>query len=199
MLEQIFWLLVVSLVYPLIWIGGRSQSKLRTLLTNFWVWMWVSYWFLLPFTNRPRIGGIFVTPLAITGAILAIFGSSFMLIAMKRLGRAVFWGNAPAELVTDGVYGFVRHPIYTGEILYVIGWYLLWGSVYALYLYPILPTALWIQSHLEEKRLLERFGDEFKKHKEKVPMLFTSALMLIWVALLAVIVISVYFGLITLW
>jgi protein-S-isoprenylcysteine O-methyltransferase Ste14 len=71
------------------------------------------------------------------------------------------------RLVTSGLYRFVRHPIYTGSLLAVVGIFLVfrsrlvWG---ALPLYGL--GTLW-RIHDEERLLLAAFGEEFRRYRAR--------------------------------
>jgi len=74
------------------------------------------------------------------------------------------------RLVTEGLYGYVRHPIYTITIAaYVIAPSLTVDRVIftlANLLY------LWFAIPLEERKLIETFGKQYEDYREKVPALF---------------------------
>ena len=75
-------------------------------------------------------------------------------------------------VITKGVFSIVRHPIYLGSILLYLGLVCITLSLASLVLWIfIVVFYLYISRH-EEKLLLERFGDEYKDFKKKVPMLF---------------------------
>lgn len=73
----------------------------------------------------------------------------------------------PAKLVTDGLYAFVRHPLYFFSLLIlwpnpVVTWQTLLLNVMA-------TIYLWAGSRVEEKRLTAVFGDAYKTYKQRVP------------------------------
>lgn len=72
------------------------------------------------------------------------------------------------KLVTRGVYGIVRHPLYTAGILLLI-------TAMKMTLLDIIAVLLvtgylLIGAFIEESRLLSVFGDEYREYQEKVPM-----------------------------
>ena len=81
--------------------------------------------------------------------------------------RIYFAGDA---LITDGVYGLVRHPQYAGIFLAIFGQLVHWPTIPTLVLAPLI---VWAYVHLarrEEERLVERFGAAFLDYRARVPM-----------------------------
>ncbi|MGQ9706951.1 MAG: methyltransferase family protein [bacterium] len=123
------------------------------------------------FFARPNIVSIIV------GSILFIYGEGIRLWANTHIGPASRAGRIGADmLVTKGPYGFVRHPIYFGNILMsageIIASFALFPFQLALIvLFPILYYIL--ISWAEEDYMSERFT-EYEKYKSDKPMLFSS-------------------------
>lgn len=81
--------------------------------------------------------------------------------------------RVPSEstaLVTDGVYGYTRNPIYVGDVLLLLGLAIGQGKLIS-YL-PVVAFAALIdrrQIPTEEAALKETFGSEFEGYVEDVP------------------------------
>lgn len=71
------------------------------------------------------------------------------------------------QVVSTGVYGFVRHPMYLGAILMFFGAPLLLGSWYGL-LAPLTLTALLMARILGEEEMLARELDGYPEYTQKV-------------------------------
>jgi len=71
------------------------------------------------------------------------------------------------QLVTTGVYGFVRHPMYLGGILMFLGAPLLLGSCLGFILGSVITVLLCFRILGEEKVLTKEFED-YEKYKVKV-------------------------------
>ena len=69
------------------------------------------------------------------------------------------------HLVTTGLFGVVRHPMYLGFILWILGWAVFQGSVVglALGLVGIANILLW--RRLEERHLEARYGDAYRTYR----------------------------------
>ncbi|MDJ0708520.1 MAG: isoprenylcysteine carboxylmethyltransferase family protein [Leptolyngbyaceae cyanobacterium MO_188.B28] len=96
-------------------------------------------------------------------------------IAIKTLGK--FFDRLAIktdhQLVTNGIYSLVRHPIYTSYILLFFGFCMMLQSVMGLGL--LLATCIvWFGNRIaiEEQMLEERFGEEYKTYCQQTKRLF---------------------------
>jgi len=73
------------------------------------------------------------------------------------------------ELVTSGIRGRVRHPIYLGHLCEVVGWCVGTGLI-ALYVFLgfALVTGL-LMIRIEDRELESRFGLSYREYKARVP------------------------------
>lgn len=87
--------------------------------------------------------------------------------------KTVFGTKRPGpEVIRTGVFGIVRHPIYTGAILLILGFSLTTLSIAsALFWIPVVGFYIWIARY-EERILEEEFGEDYLNYKKKVGMLF---------------------------
>jgi len=85
--------------------------------------------------------------------------------------RVLFGGRAqPMGVVKYGVLGMVRHPVYLGEMLLYLGLLLLNVSLSAALVWAAGVIFLYYISRYEEKLLLSRFGEEYRRYMKDVPM-----------------------------
>jgi len=75
------------------------------------------------------------------------------------------------QLVTNGVYSFVRHPEFLAHSLIIISLVLISRNVYSMVLGAILILFLGLAIKDEEKRNMEKFGNEYIDYMKKVPAL----------------------------
>lgn len=76
------------------------------------------------------------------------------------------------RLLSDGVYGIVRHPQYTGIFLAVFGQLVHWPTIPTLALAPVIVFAYVRLARREEALLIERFGDAYVAYRQQIPMFF---------------------------
>jgi protein-S-isoprenylcysteine O-methyltransferase Ste14 len=88
---------------------------------NPWLWLLTclaTYWFVaIGFVSEP---GRPLAPLLVTNA-LAILSTVIELWGRFSLGRNIGFVPAQRQIVTRGAYRFMRHPIYTGLFVWIIG------------------------------------------------------------------------------
>ncbi len=93
-------------------------------------------------------------PLIAAGAFMIAWG-------VRSLGRNLTPGTEPvagASLVTSGAYGHVRHPIYTGVVLLLSGYTLVWSNwTLALILGFVALQYFEQKARAEERWLVDRF------------------------------------------
>lgn len=77
------------------------------------------------------------------------------------------------ELITRGIYGIIRHPMYASQWLWVIAQPLLLQNWVAgwLNLLVFIPFYL-LRVKAEEQLMLEQFGDQYRSYMQKVGAVF---------------------------
>jgi protein-S-isoprenylcysteine O-methyltransferase Ste14 len=96
------------------------------------------------------------------GWVVAAAGVATIVWGARSLGREITPHPAPtpnATLRTDGPYRYVRHPIYSGVLLFAAGLTLASGSVLKAVAFFLLVGVLSIKARFEETLLVERFPD----------------------------------------
>lgn len=104
------------------------------------------------------------------GVILTMAGLGVMLpafLVVKPFTRP----DRAEPLRTTGAYGLVRHPMKFGGFLTVLGWACAWGALGGLAFAAICAVCGWLTSFLEEERLIEAYGEEYRSYQRRVPRL----------------------------
>jgi protein-S-isoprenylcysteine O-methyltransferase Ste14 len=89
---------------------------------------------------------------------LAVFFSALFAMRLKTF-TVMPEPKAQGELVTGGIYGMVRHPMYLAVLLCAAGASLAYGSEWKWGLSCVLAAVLWIKLRREEKMLLKQYAD----------------------------------------
>jgi protein-S-isoprenylcysteine O-methyltransferase Ste14 len=101
------------------------------------------------------------------------YGMVFLGIYLLVRGwRQVYHASGEGRLATDGLYGVVRHPQYTGIFLAIIGQLIHWPTILTLALFPLIAWAYFRLARKEEMNMIQQFGDEYRAYRQRVPMFF---------------------------
>ena len=94
------------------------------------------------------------------GILIIIISFIIMLVSIKDLGRNLSPFPRPidsSDLVTSGIYRFIRHPMYYSLIFISIGVFIIKLSIYYLFLTISLALIIKFKIALEEKYLISKF------------------------------------------
>jgi protein-S-isoprenylcysteine O-methyltransferase Ste14 len=80
------------------------------------------------------------------------------------------------ELIVRGPYALVRHPIYTGLLLAFAGSALAIGEWRGVLAFALAALALWRKLRLEERWMLQQFGDGYRAYCRRVRALIPFVL-----------------------
>ena len=75
------------------------------------------------------------------------------------------------ELIRTGPYSVVRHPIYTGLLLALLGTAIALGEMRGFLGFILMLIELKIRSSIEEKFMTEEFPSDYPKYRQKVKAL----------------------------
>jgi protein-S-isoprenylcysteine O-methyltransferase Ste14 len=108
------------------------------------------------------------------GLFLTAGGLLFTVWARLHLGRN--WSGTVTikdghELVTSGPYALVRHPIYTGLLLAMLGSALALGDWRGVVAFALAAGALWRKLRVEESWMQQQFGDAYQAYSQRVAAL----------------------------
>lgn len=95
---------------------------------------------------------------------ILIFGG---LIIIAIGWKGIHSGNG--ELVTDGIYKYVRHPQYSGFVLTIVGFLIQWPTIITTIMAPILLIMYTKLAKREEKKISEIFGERYEAYRRSVP------------------------------
>ena len=142
----------------------------------YWIALWLLAW-LVSFPWRHavlyRAGWSWLLALPFWAAAV-FFGSGGVrgLRLWRIIGRAELHPERKDnQLVTTGIHGRVRHPIYLAHLCTMLGWSIGTGSLACCLLtaFAVVSGALMIP--LEERELEQRFGTPYREYRRRVPMI----------------------------
>lgn len=113
-------------------------------------WSWTIYWI---------------------GAVLVAAGLGFTVWARLTLGRN--WSGtvtvkADHQLIREGPYGLVRHPIYTGLLLAFVGSAAARGEWRGVLAVALATYGFWIKLQREEAWMIQTFGPAYEAYRREV-------------------------------
>ena len=94
----------------------------------------------------------------------------FLIGAFVYFKWEIFWHkNYKGQLVTDGIFKYMRHPHYTSLLIVGFGLALFFYSLIALAIATIAIPIIILSIMDEEKLLIKQYGGEYKKFMKEVP------------------------------
>jgi protein-S-isoprenylcysteine O-methyltransferase Ste14 len=128
---------------------------------------WVADSLVLHFSDQPAQLVHFYLRLFIALVLFLVSGW------LARDGLRIVFGEVRKKphVITKGVFGIVRHPIYLGSILLYAGFIALTLSLASFAIWLVIVAFYYVLSQYEERLLTERFGKEYEDYMKKVPML----------------------------
>jgi protein-S-isoprenylcysteine O-methyltransferase Ste14 len=131
---------------------------------------------LLAFSSRPRISARYhlwsSTALTLSvGLFLIAIGLGIAIWARRHLGK--YWSGritlkVDHRLIQSGPYGWVRHPIYSGLLLALLGTVITIGTPQACVGVAVIFIAVVRKMALEEQWMAAQFGNEYEVYRRRV-------------------------------
>jgi len=124
----------------------------------------INKWFTDPF-SFPQI----VSWILLILSLYVVFTGYFLL---KRKGNPSINFENTSQLVTSGIYHFIRHPLYLSIFLLGTGIMLKDPGRPQLMLGAINLAAVYITARIEEKEMIAKFGEEYRSYMKTTKMFF---------------------------
>jgi protein-S-isoprenylcysteine O-methyltransferase Ste14 len=183
------WTQVLWVVLMLVWAVGmlmtRQTARRQTITSRFWqvgivvLGAWLIYGQGTGFPWMDAAAFPVTAAVAMAGFATTLVGVAFAIWARATLGAnwsGVITVKEGHTLVQRGPYRIVRHPIYTGLLTAFAGTVLTIGSVRSIVALPLIAFGFWLKTLMEERFMVEEFGDEYLRYRRKVralvPFLF---------------------------
>ncbi len=110
----------------------------------------------------------------ILGIFLVLAGVTIRFIAILTLGKFFTpdLGRVEGHKIVDkGIYKFIRHPSYTGEIIAFGGLAFLFSHIpSSLFIFFLPTTAFVYRAIVEERKMIELFGEEYINYIKRTRM-----------------------------
>lgn len=127
--------------------------------------VWITDAFIFHFSDFLKFYIPFYIRL-ILGAVILVYS-----IYITRAGLTIVFKEIREKpvVIRVGVFDKMRHPIYLGGILFYLGLLVFAPSVIAFIVFLIISGFYHYIACYEEKLLLQKFGEEYKRYMNEVP------------------------------
>ncbi len=116
----------------------------------------------------PKNFGFGHEELVYVGLAVGAVGVTLWILSMLTLGPSLAVLPGTDQLVTRGVYRYVRHPIYVGIVLTLGGLFLACGSAICLvYVFVVVVPLNIFRARSEESVLCDQLGETYLKYRNK--------------------------------
>lgn len=98
-------------------------------------------------------------------------GILMIVIGWSRIFKR-YWSKeeGKGELVTDGIYRYIRHPQYTGFLLITMATLFDWATIVTLIMWPVLAIIYYRLARKEEADMEQEFGQQYVEYKQRTGM-----------------------------
>ena len=121
-----------------------------------------------PLTSAISAGASDMSSWLLLGLPGAVFAAGLLFCLPAFTIRPFTSPDEYTELKTAGFYGIVRNPIYLGELLWALGWAIMFRSTIGVFLLPLWWAGLLFLVLVEETSLERELGIPYVKYKERV-------------------------------
>jgi protein-S-isoprenylcysteine O-methyltransferase Ste14 len=174
----LYWFISAGSVKPTQETEGRLAGNWHS------IWLIIGGLFLsnVPFLANLGVSTSSLTTLLIPHSIVVnvvaiVFVITGLIVAiLARRTLAGNWSRAVAfkedhELITTGLYHYVRHPIYSGILLMISATVLFVGTLSAAVGFVIIVLSIWFKLRAEEALLTKHFPKEYSAYKDRTKAL----------------------------
>ncbi len=150
------------------WLGQRNGRLVCIVLRDvLGIPVWATGYILAAQDSSPRLFSS-TSLISILSWFAVLVGSGIILVGLVSLRWKAAAPSMGDALVTNGIYGYIRHPLYSGMILQLLG-IVLWFPQRAMLVAGLIGI-LWviIQARLEELDLLQRLP-AYRAYMQRVP------------------------------
>jgi protein-S-isoprenylcysteine O-methyltransferase Ste14 len=161
--------------------GTKKTRRSETLALG--VSHWTPFWLGIVLLSLPRMGWMgwltvrivpWSEPVFWIGVALVVAGMGFAVWARLTLGRN--WSGVVTlkddhTLIRGGPYGMVRHPIYTGLLLAILGSAVTGGEWRYFIGLALIAASFLRKLTIEERWLAEQFPSDYALYRKEVPAL----------------------------
>jgi protein-S-isoprenylcysteine O-methyltransferase Ste14 len=166
-------ILFIALSLPVIYLSKRALFDIKSHgFPRFFSWECIialfvanyKFWFVEPFSVKQVISWILLA----VSAYIVVAGVVLLRRASKpgvvRVDEKLFKFEKTTELVTAGIFKYIRHPLYSSLIFLSWGIYFKHPTVIMTLVAMISSVLLWFTAVGDEKECIAYFGDSYRDY-----------------------------------
>lgn len=168
-----------------LWVSKEKDQFKKSTLLIFLAFFLVPFLLYVPYIEYQAVLQQFIPSsialvMGIAGNLVLVCGGVLMIWSRILLGpygtpRIVI--KEHHQLITSGIYRYIRHPLYSGYILLLSGYTFAFGSLFSSSLIVVFMLSLTkSRMDVEEKLLLtnlgEKYGEYMKRTKRLIPKIY---------------------------
>jgi protein-S-isoprenylcysteine O-methyltransferase Ste14 len=138
-------------MYLLAWITGRSAFVQDHFHGHAWAFLF----------GWGETGAIVCD---VVGQVLIAAGALLALAAWRQIHRG------QGRIITGGLYRFMRHPQYTGFLLFLMGSLINWPTLPTLLMLPLLVQVYYRLAQIEEAEAEATYGESYRGYRRRTGM-----------------------------
>ena len=102
---------------------------------------------------------------------ISLIGAALVFFGWRHIYKE-YWSKeeGKGQLVTTGIYAYIRHPQYTGFLLITLGMMFEWATLPLLITWPILAVLYYRLARKEEADMQQEFGQAYIAYKQRTGM-----------------------------
>ena len=165
--------LFIALSLPVIYLSKRSLFDIKSHgFPRFFSWECIialfvanyKFWFVEPASAKQVISWLLLA----VSAYMVVAGVVLLRRASKpgvvRVDEKLFKFEKTTELVTKGIFKYIRHPLYSSLIFLTWGIYIKHPTVIMAFVALLSSLLLWFTAIGDEKECIAYFGDSYREY-----------------------------------
>jgi protein-S-isoprenylcysteine O-methyltransferase Ste14 len=169
-------ILFIALSLPVIYLSKRSLFDIKSHgFPRFFSWECIvalvvanyKFWFAEPLSVHQIISWI----LLVIAAYMVVAGVVLLRKASKpgvvRVDDKLFKFEKTTELVTSGIFKYIRHPLYSSLVFLTWGIYFKHPTVLMASVALLSSVLLWFTATGDEKECIDYFGDSYREYMKE--------------------------------
>jgi len=177
--------LVLGAFWAITAVSAKRSLRRESSASRLYHLLFMAAVFALLFRQDLRIRqlGLHIVPAssetAYIGLVLTSLGAAFAIWARSTLGRnwsATVTIKENHSFVNHGPYRIVRHPIYAGGLLAMLGTAVVYGEAGCFLAVALAFVGWWLKARIEEEFMTQQFGEDYRRYQKGVKQLIPFVL-----------------------